>query len=111
MSRKKKTAEDVSRRNIQPIPVGDQPEATELTEAEIQAQTNLTPAVMCPVVSGEWSCDAILVLQPHPTLPGRVIAVCNCTSAWSGQCVYETNAPATGDVEPELKEEAADDSA
>lgn len=99
MSRKKKV-ESVSPGNTQETPVED-----------LQAQTNLTPAVMCPVVSGEWSCDAILTLQPHPTLPGRVIAVCNCTSAWSGQCVYETNAPATGDVEPELKEEPANGSA
>jgi hypothetical protein len=48
--------------------------------------------VNCPVLH----CRRNLKLQPHPTLPGRVMAVCNCGGPHAGLPVYETNIKSEG---------------
>lgn len=48
--------------------------------------------VNCPVLH----CRRNLVLQPHPSQPGRVMAVCNCGGPHAGLPVYETNIKSEG---------------
>jgi hypothetical protein len=43
-------------------------------------------AINCPVIG----CRRNLRLQPHPTLAGRVVALCDCPKK-DGLAVYETD--------------------
>jgi hypothetical protein len=59
------------------------------------------PQVNCPVLH----CRRNLKLQPHPSLSGRVMAVCNCGGPHAGLPVYETNiTPAGSEPAPAVDE-------
>lgn len=70
-------------------------EAKAKAEAEVEVQK-----INCPVIG----CRRNLTLQPHPTLPARLIALCNCNCPRRGLSVYETDASRS---EPATKAESS----
>lgn len=75
--------------------------STSKTKAEAKAEAKTeAPKINCPVIG----CWRNLVLQPHPRIKNRLIAVCRCDDPRNGMPVYETDAPKTAPAEAEPAE-------